>query len=186
MVAIRQWSLQHEVAAIALANGRTVAEAAAEAFKAERTIHYWLEDEYFAGRVEDLREQIALGVREEGLRLAIADKTRRLERLDEAWTQAGLIRLAIVDALRGRPEPGGGQSDHNPFRLLNKKELLEQLLKVMREERAISDVAADELGQKVKKFAIEDLSDEMIARLLNEIAAQEESRPGQETEGGAA
>lgn len=65
-----EWNQQRETAAIALAEGKTQAEAGEEVGVTDRTIRLWLQNEYFAAEVDRLSLMLGAASRAERLRIA--------------------------------------------------------------------------------------------------------------------
>lgn len=90
IVAAFQWTEQRSRAAVALAEGKTQKQVAAEVEAGERTIRDWLANEDFAAEVDRLSLMVGIASRAERLRLANRVIRQRIKE-DEIQTEKDLL-----------------------------------------------------------------------------------------------
>lgn len=71
MISAFEWTEERSKAAVALAEGKTQAEVAAEVDVTDRTLRNWLSDPIFAAEVDRLSLMVGIASRAERLRLAM-------------------------------------------------------------------------------------------------------------------
>lgn len=126
MASVFQWGKKQEIAAIALANGETQAEAAEKAKVTDRTIRNWLDVPEFAEEVDRLTFLTGIAAKAERLRMAkriiakLDNNTEKdlLDWLKYAQGETDGVKLDLAELLTSiaqddKPMAGGGQARTN-------------------------------------------------------------------------
>jgi hypothetical protein len=149
-----RWTARKQEAALQIATFATPAQVAADLGVAESTVKGWFAHPDFKARVEELKSQIRL----EKMNVRIADAAERIQILDA-------LQKKYLDLIEARAEGMAGEVEGASTGLLVRKEKYQSTgggsyvtyteyeadTAVTAEIRALQDLAAKDLGQRVEK-----------------------------------